>query len=151
MKNPDKELTHFADTFSKHYKKLPAGFYSSANGTYRLEYKKYIKGSKTGARIVIDGARSGLVEIDKREYKSALVTADWVFYIIIWCHVVRAVKGDCLLADSIMLDWYATTGRSMRNIFIGYCYLLQNTHSVDNMKRFLPIYKKTKDGAKRDS
>ena len=138
---PDSNLLRFAKQFSDNYKKAPVGEYFSYNEKYHIRYLKRIKDTNTGARI---SGVTGIIEIDKTIFKSKEYTPDFVFFIILWC-VVCGEQKDIKLADKITIEYYLTTGRSRKNLALGYLKLFSKVLTELNRERWKLIAQQNGD------
>lgn len=135
---PDAELLKFADEFSKVYKLYSAGDYFSDNKKYHIRYLDTLEKSNTPARVCIN---NGKIELVKDKLLSEKYTSDYVFYIIFWC-IIETKVTNLKVSDKVALDYYATTGRSIKNVLKGILYSFNNAKEVltdYNNERYLKM------------
>lgn len=138
---PDSELLNFAKQFSDNYKKLSVGEYFSGDKKYHISYLARIKDKNTG-KILTTGARistmTGIIELDKFIFKSKEYTPDFLFFIILWCVACnnQENKGDMKMADKMAVEYYLTTGRSKKNLALGYIKLFSKVTTDLNKERY---------------
>lgn len=135
---PSKELIEFADYFSNNYKKLNIGEYSSRNNNYEISYLSEIEETPTVFRT---HRESGLIQIDKRTLKKNKFTNNFVFYMIIWCAIIKEIPSflnnhSYELCDLIAINYYKKTGRPTNSIIKGYELLLRENLNYCNERRF---------------
>ena len=142
---PDSELLDFAKEFSDNYKRLTVGNYFSSKKTYHIKYLTNVIDDITGQKL-ITGARisnhTGIIQLDKSLLKSKEYTSDFIFYIIIWCIACnnQSNKGDVKWADKYAINYYLTTGRSKKNIAMGYVKLFSSISTDLNKERIELIF-----------
>jgi len=146
---PSAELLDFAKEFSSNYKKLKAGNYNSAGGKYTVEYMNKIKDKDTG-RIIRTVARvsnkTGIIELDRTWLlKQKNVTSNYVFYLIIWHAVIKWLSkngnSSYMNADIVTNEIYLKTGRSKKDIVIGWLKLFSTSDTELNRERYEKINK----------
>lgn len=142
---PDSELLDFAKEFSDNYKRLTVGNYFSSKKTYHIKYLTKVVDNITGKQLTT-GARisndTGIIQFDKSLFKSKEYTSDFIFYIIIWCVscVNQSNKGDVKSADKNAIKYYLKTGRSKKNIAMGYVKLFSSVSTDLNKERIELIF-----------
>jgi hypothetical protein len=120
----DAELINFAKQFSDSYKNLKIGEYFSENSKYHIKYLPELMDVRIKAPLAV-GARieikTGIIELNRFIFKSKEYTPDFLFYIIIWCVVRNTIEGrnDIRNADKMTVEYYLTTGRSIKNLAVG--------------------------------
>lgn len=150
--NPDVELVEFAKDFSDKYMKLNSGTYSSDGGKYRIDYLEKIRDKVTGniidtpARI---GHKSRVIELDRESLMQWKDNSDFIFYLILWC-IAKVECKECedndTYADIFVLGYYLTTGRSVKNMILGFLDLTNNAKNREhNTKRYRAIDKYIKE------
>ena len=146
---PNEELLDFAKDFSSNYKKLKAGKYSSVDGKYHLWYMDRIKDKDTG-RIVDTVARvsaiTGVVEFDRKWFLAQKnVTSNFVFYLIIWHDVMKWLHDignpSAIQADAIANELYISTGRSKKEIVVGWLEVFSHANTHLNKTRYAKTHK----------
>ena len=139
---PDSELVSFAKQFSDNFKLFSVGDYFSDNKKYHIKYLKELtehgRKLKTIARIA---NTSEFIELDKKGLKNKIYTADWVFFIILWCVAMRQVK-DAIEADRMTVDYYfgesvfnGEEKKTKKNIFSGCLKLFGKSPTELNVRR----------------
>lgn len=143
--NPDTELIEFAKYFSDNYKNLKEWVYLSEKANYKISYIDSIVDAKT-LNLVNSTARistiSKVIEINRLSLLNGNYNSDYVFYLILWLvakdkfHLEN--KSDTHV-DILVLNYYVTTGRSLKNMALGFIYSIKNNISDYNHKRYLAI------------
>lgn len=135
---PEQELFDFAKQFSENYRTLTVGEYFSNDRKYQIKYLERIIDKNSGRKLNT-GARishtTGIIEIDKLIFESEQYTSDYLFFIILWC-VVEKMKRNPRLSDKITVEYYLTTGRSKKNLLIGYAKLFSSVMTELNVDRY---------------
>jgi hypothetical protein len=149
--NPDAELVEFAKDFSGKYKSIEEGFYASSNGNYNISYLDLIIDYKT-LNVLNTTARISniyqVIEINRLSLLNENYNSDYVFYIIIWLvakHMYHKENKSDTYVDILVLNYYVTTGRSLKNMALGFIHSIKNHNSEYNHKRYLAIDKYIKE------
>lgn len=145
---PNPELLAFAEKFSNNYLELGAGDYFSANKNYHILYLTKIPDYNSGARINND---SGTIELDKTVFSGKEFSADFLFFIILWCAAFRE-EGipDAPTTDLRVMEYYITkTERSRQNLIKGFIKLLESSDVEGTVERINAVVKEKE--ASRDS
>ncbi len=135
--------------------------YTSNNGKYKIDYFDKIideKASimnglpvklneehkdyqeiefKTNIRV---GQQTGIIQISKSKLVEYETNSDYLFMMILWCTVEKDIK-DAYKSDEIAFRYYLTTGRSIKNVLIGYINLFKASPSDLNVKRIEQLNK----------
>ncbi len=134
---PEKSFLEFAQWFSLHYKKLPAGLYHSDPLGYSIRYvdrflddEGNVK-TKTIARV---GHKTGVIELDRIALKDKKLTGDYVFYMIMWCAIKKKLLvdwsvSDDLEADRLSIQYYSESQphRSKKDVVCGWLVQLKRS------------------------
>ena len=142
---PDSELLNFAKYFSDNYKELNVGEYFSENKKYQIKYLARIR-DKSTLKVLNAGAivsnMTGIIELDKFIFSKGY-TSDFLFFIIIWCVACNSQenKGDMKMADKLAVEYYLTTGRSKKNLALGYVSFFSKVLTELNKERYEIITK----------
>lgn len=131
------ELLNFATSFSENYKSLPEGFLESENKSYRINYYNNLIDEGSGLFVCarVD-AEDGLMEIDRNFFSKEEITKDFAFYIIIWLYTIYTKKCDFVESDLISFEYYLSTGRKAKDIFVGWSGIFDINITQDNSKRY---------------
>lgn len=141
---PSEELLDFADWFSKNWKILSEGEYTSYLGNYKIKYHNFFpKDSCAGNTNFRVGVRSGVIEASKRRLEELDSENDFVFFMVIWCTIEFNVENN-FKSDTIALEYYKKTGRSIKNIVQGYLRLFKDVNNSSNINRMNKIIEITK-------
>lgn len=146
--NPNDELIAFAKQFSDNYRIVSNGTYQSDDGNYRIDYLDEIRDKLTNyvvntpARI---GHDSKIMQLDRSKFMSYKENYDFVFFIILWL-IAKVECVKCKYNDSytdiFVLGYYVSTGRSLKNMALGFLDIIKNTGNTEhNHKRYLAIDK----------
>ena len=71
--------------------------------------------------------------------KNKEYTSDFVFFIIIWCASCYELE-NLAMADKAVIGYYLTTGRSKKNLMLGYIKLFSS--NIDLNKERLELIRK---------
>jgi hypothetical protein len=155
---PDAELLDFAKDFSSNYKRLKVGDYKSNSGKYSVSYINKIKDKDTG-RIIHAVARvshkTGIMELDRSWcLKQKKVTGNYIYYLIIWHAIIKWLSDNgspsFMDADIITNELYLKTGRSKKDIAIGWLKLFSTSNNESNKERYEKINKMLLDAQKAE-
>lgn len=124
----DEDLIAFANDFSLKYRKLGIGEYKSVSGNCAIRYMEGADDDRiNGARV---NANSGVIDLDKLFFDQELITADFVFYTILFCVVMfktEAEDTDQLInADLTTTNYYLLKRRSPENLITGLTLMYAN-------------------------
>ncbi len=89
---------------------------------------------KTSARA---SKYTGIIELDKIAFNEGY-TPDFIFFIILWCVAIN-YNNDPFMADSLTTKYYLETGRSKKNLALGYIKLFSISPTPTNKKRYEKI------------
>jgi len=132
---PSEELLDFADWFSKNWKILSEGEYTSNLGNYKIEYfnclPKKSCSENTNFRV---GLTSGVIQASKKRLEELDSENDFVFFMVIWCTIEFKVRLP-IESDRIALEFYNKTSRSIKKVVMGYLNLLKNISSSESKRR----------------
>lgn len=150
--NPDAELVEFAKDFSDKYRKISAGIYKSNGDKYTIDYLEQIRDKVTKSivnTIARIGHNSKLIQLDRGKFMSYKENSDFVFFLILWC-IAKVECQKCKYNDSytdiFVLGYYLTTGRSIKNMVLGFLDMIKNVENMEhNKKRYLAIDKYIKE------
>ncbi len=117
---PDEELVQFASQFAIMYQEMVVGNYSSPSHKYNIRYMDDIFESEnvksiTNARI---NSQNGLIDLSKNKLIEQQLHEDYVFYIIIWCIILKDTPS-IVLTDIKALSYYSSTNRSLNHVLEG--------------------------------
>lgn len=120
----DEEFIKLADRFSKSYRHLGPGTFMSLKGNYQIDFlEKIYENNDPAAESTTDARVShltGRIEISQAKLIKRGYTDNYIFFLLLWCRAAYAKNiYDTLPADRIALYYYALTGRSMRDVFVG--------------------------------
>jgi hypothetical protein len=135
---PDEELINLADHFSKNYKTLSEGIYRSGNDKYEIRYVDFCRDPHTN-EIQSTSAKVALhtkqIIISRIKFQDQQYTPDYVFFIIIWCHISHMLGGNTTTSDELSVRYYLTTKRNIKHLVQGYIALFQSAPNEANVKR----------------
>lgn len=150
--SPTPELLIFANEFSESYKVLTADkegvSYVSNDKQYHIKYFDHIF-KINDYRAINSPSRTGhntkIIEISKNKLIELKSKNDFVFFLILWGVqiLVNLPKGD-MKTDKQVLNYYLTTGRSIKNVATGFIKMCSNTDTELNKKRVIQFMKITK-------
>ena len=130
--NPSDELVEFSKDFSDKYRILSAGTYESNGGKYRIDYLEKITDKLTG-KLVDTAARIGhdskVIQLDRHKFMAFTENPDLVFFLILWLAAkveCEKCKNNDTYTDIFVLGYYLTTGRSIKNMALGFLDLIRN-------------------------
>jgi len=143
---PSEELIAFANEFSGNYRKLSVGTYSSDDGQFRIDYLDKIRDNVTGSVINTPaniGHDSKVMQLGKNYLMDWNENSDFIFWLIIWL-MAKVTNKKCTendtYTDIFVLGYYVTTGRSLKNMALGFLDLSKNTKNMEhNIKRYKAI------------
>lgn len=168
---PDAELLKFADEFSANFKKTKLGTYQSDNGNYTIEYKKELlmnDGVKRHSMACVK-REDGVIHLCKTDFIKthmssakhgvSKISSDFVYFLILHCRCMYELgkidkeKRPYMDADIHCCNFYFKTGRSKKNLLIGYLLLFSNLHGGldEAMIRYAKVKKLTEQLKKNKS
>lgn len=140
--NDDKipnDLIKFAEQFSKNYKKLKCGKYTSDCGKYKINYEHRLK-DKTGVFIETPyriGHTTGIMDFSKS--KCVNMPQSFIFNGIIWCYAVTKLHPyDLVKSDLTAIKHSLENGFSKKEMMINYINTFKKTES-ENRNRINKI------------
>ena len=84
------------------------------------------------------GLSSGIIEVSKSKLLALESNPDYVFFMVLWCAVEYNLKSN-IQSDIITLKYYLKTGRSVKNIMLGYTSLFKRVPYTGNVIRMQKI------------
>lgn len=137
---PTSELVEFAQRFSQNYKIMEFGVYRSTKGTYTIHYVKVNKDSPTAYWVSRVMANDNIIELQKETLLDNSYTADYIFFIILWCICLRELENHNLVeADILTLQYCLNNGMSKKNIYLGFCQYLSHQMNEQNINRIITL------------
>lgn len=127
---PNEELVAFAETFSENWNIVGVGDYvSPGDKKYHIKYEEMIleNGVEPTTNIVVH--KSGAIIISKAKLQKYETNNDYIFFMILWCIVLKEIGGDHSKADLITMDYYLRTGRLPKNVLLCYISLFSAGHT----------------------
>lgn len=139
---PHTDLILFASYFSKNYRLLNTGMYFSNEKNYMLNFDTNAKFGASQTNVWRIEHLSHIMQVSIDFIQDPEVSADFVFFMIIWSGCLIHYKKELRLtdferADKETMQYYKTTGRSVKNIVKGYVFIFKKWAPSDAVNRRL--------------
>lgn len=141
MEEPTQELIDFAEIISAKKDSLVkcaiGVIIGSSNNNYKLKIVGMKEASESSCRTLRVGKVSKEMQVFSGWLKSKTITADFLYYLVIWGGFMSDEKVDegsfteaIFKVDVKSINHYLTTGRDLSNLVDGYKYLLAGQTNI---------------------